>query len=369
MIYEICPNTRQARDLYLKRAEQLMNSGVDGLFLDNTAAARKCWGPQFGTHEHIHDGDPNARAEGHLGFCYPKAARKYRMEIPIADEEQTYATAMLLKEIRELVQSYGTDKRIMTNGGDGSGFPPAFYAQCDSVMNEMFIFATYLDYNYLAPTHMDYSDHSPLDWLNVLAYQERFRPLNCRMNCLSDFSENDPARRRHALFALLCVEALGRAAPTPRRTRHSTPTCANTAWARRWARNPAPGARVMYREYEGGLVAINPYGVAQQATVPWTNKPSAVTMVGEASGVSHGQFSVKDNTLTFKLMPDRAAMFVPAVGVIRRLHWSFFLGHPHPLPSPRGEGRKILFSITAPPLLGERGGGGEGGRGRKTAIS
>lgn len=312
LIYEICPNTRKARDLYLKLAERLMEAGVDGLFLDNAAAARRCWGPDFGRHAHLHAGDPMARAEGRLGFCYPKAARKYRLEVPIADDEQTYATAMLIREIRELVRSYGPDKRVMLNGGEGSGLPPIFFDHADSVMNEMFIYATYLDFNFPAPTHLDYMDHTPLDWLNALAWEDRFTD-RVRMNCLSAFSAHDPDRRCHAVFAF-CAAKLWDALV------YTTADLALDAWLRgiRLGRplGDRPGAwgAVFYREYEGGLVVCNPYGVAQQATVPWTGKPAEIVAHGDVKSLSSGPLVPVDGTVTLKLNPDSAGILLPAGG-------------------------------------------------------
>ena len=310
LIYEICPNTRQARDHYLQVAERIMASGADGLFLDNAAAARRCWGPQFGRHEHIHAGDLRARAEGHLGFCYPNAARKYRHEIPIADEEQTYATAMLIREIRELVRSYGADKRVMLNGGEGSGLPPIFYENADSVMNEMFIYTTYLDFNFPAPTQLDFMDHTPLDWLNALAWEHQFSG-SVRMNCLSAFSAHDPDRRRHAIFAF-CAARLWDA------LFYTTADPTLDSWLRDIRlgmplhEKPETWGAVCYREYENGLVLLNPYGVAQQATLPWTNKPEQIIAHGDAHNVSPGPLEINNGTVTLKLNPDSAAILLPA---------------------------------------------------------
>jgi len=311
MIYEICPNTRKARDLYLQRAEQLMQCGADGLFLDNASPARRCWGPEFGIHRHIHAGDPAARAAGHTGYCYPKAARKYRHDVPVGDEEQNYATAMLIAEIRDLVVGVRTQNRIMINAGDGSNLPPLFFDQVDSVMNEMFIYHTYLDFNFPSPTHLDFSDHTPQDWLNVLAWQEQFVGRGVRMNTLPAFSAHDPDRRRHALFAF-CAAKLWDALP------YTTSDPSLDAWVRRYRlgapleKTPGSWGAALYREYEHGLVLINPYGIAQQATVPWTNKPADVVAHGDARGVSHGALDVGHHTLTLKLGPDHAALIVPA---------------------------------------------------------
>jgi len=207
LLYVSCHNTRKARELCLERAEQIMRCGCDGLFLDNAAPSPKCWGPQFGMHEHVFAGDAGARAEGHRPFCFSKAARRHRMEVPIADEEQTYATASLIGELRDLARSFNPEARIMINSGDGSGAPPAFFENTDSVMNEMFIYATYMDYNFPVPTHLDYQEHDVMDWLSVLEWEDRFQRRGVRMANLSSFSAHDPKRKAHAFYAF-CVSKL-----------------------------------------------------------------------------------------------------------------------------------------------------------------
>jgi hypothetical protein len=74
---------------------------------------------------------------------------------------------------------------------------------------------------------------------------------------------------------------------------------------------PGTWGAVFYREYENGLVVTNPFGVAQQATVPWTNKPEKMIVHGDSSGVSHGDVSAGQGSLTLKLGPDRAALILP----------------------------------------------------------
>ncbi len=55
LVYELCFNVRKTRDGLLKRAEEIMKRGGDGLFLDNAGPARRCWGPQFGRDDHPQD--------------------------------------------------------------------------------------------------------------------------------------------------------------------------------------------------------------------------------------------------------------------------------------------------------------------------
>ena len=313
LIYVSCHNAPAARDTYLKRAEQIMQCGCDGLFLDNAAPSPKCWGPRFGEHTHVFADDPNARAEGHRPFCYSKAQRRYRHDVPIADEEQTYATAMLIKEIRDLVRSFCPDGRLMINGGDGSSAPPAFFDQVDSVMNEMFVYATYLDFNLPVPTDLDYQDHDIMDWLSVLEWEDQFHRRGVRMANLSSFSPHDPKRKVHALFAF-CASKLWDALYYT----HSSPEVdlwlRDVRLGRPLADRPGNWGAVLYREYENGLVAVNPYGVAQQANVPWADKALEVEVHCTHYELASRRQTLKpdsDGTIVVKLFPDHCLLIVP----------------------------------------------------------
>jgi len=314
MIYESCHNTAHARGLYLKRAEKIMKCGADGLFLDNAGPACRCWGPKFGKHEHLYANDPQARAEGHRPFCMSKAMRRYNLEVPIADPEQNYATAMLIGELRDLVRSFGADNRLMTNGGDGSSMPPLFFDQVDSVMNEMFIYTTYLDYNLAAPTAMDYQDHDVLDWLSVLEWEEPFQAKGVRMANLPAFSTHDPCRKRHAFYAF-CLSKLWDG------LFYTTNDDETGVWLRQFrlgaplSDKPGNWGAVLYREFEGGLVAANVYGVGQLADVPWTDKPLDAVVYEDHQSLNVTEKRLRptgDGTVSAKLFPDRAMLIVPA---------------------------------------------------------
>lgn len=307
LIYEICPNTKKARDIYLKKAEERIKSGADGLFLDNASPARKCWGPDFGRHKHIHAGEKIPQADFHTGFCYPKSAKSNMLEIPIGDSEQTYATAMLIKEIRGLVKSFGEEKALMINGGDGSCTPELFFEQVDSVMNEMFIYATYRDYNIAVPTHLDFQEHNIFDWMSVLEWQEQFAKKGVRMNCLSAYSVHDPNRKQHSIFAF-CTAKLWDA------LYYTGNDVELDAWMREIRLGepllPTPGSwgAVLFREYDNGLVVVNPYGVAQQACVPWKKKPEKLIIHGEGVKIVNG---VSNDSITVKIAPDCAGIIIP----------------------------------------------------------
>ncbi len=313
LVYESCHNVESARDLYLRGAEEILKCGADGIFLDNAAPSRKCWGPKFGKHQHIYTNGPEAPAHGHRGYCWSKAERKYGLERAIADEEQTYASAMLLRDLRELARSFGPDKCLMINAGDGSATPPIFFEQVDSVMNEMFMYTTYLDCSSLPPTHLDFQDHDVLDWLSVLEWEDEFHRRGVRMANLPSFSPLDPNRKRHAFFAF-CIAKLWNG------LFYTTTDEELDVWLRDirlgepLRDRPSSWGAVLYREYENGLVAANPYGIAQQAFVPWTNKPNDVVFRRDFHELEVNCVTVKpdsDGMIGVKLPPDKAALVVP----------------------------------------------------------
>lgn len=311
-VYEICPSVRKVRDLCLREAEKRLKGGADGLFLDNAWMSRRCWGEQYGFHKHEYSGDPSARAVGHRPFTYCKAARDFRLEIAVDDEEQIYAEATLIKEIRDLARSINPEALLMANAGDSSGFPPMVWESIDSGMNEIFVYSTYYHFNLpLEPGH-DNKPDDLFDWLSALEWTEQFTKAGKRVACLSGFSQFDPLAPEHALFAF-CTAKLYDAL-------FYTSSENATNWLRQFrlgqpiAEAPGSYGAVMFREFEDGLVAINPYGVAQEAWLPWQGKEEkgmrwgAVYGHTDKPGGPQGEVPLEDGAIRIKLMPGACAL-------------------------------------------------------------
>jgi len=108
---QACPNAPGFREAELAAVKELMEMGVDGLFLDcvENWNRKRCWGPQFNLHKHVH---------------------------PDLDDNQAWLS--LQKEIYALVKSYGSDRVLLLNGGSGAGSPD-YLRYADAYMLESYI--------------------------------------------------------------------------------------------------------------------------------------------------------------------------------------------------------------------------------------
>ena len=105
-LYAMCMNAEGFREAVLAAVKKLMDSGIDGLFIDNVGSffALGCNAEKLGRHKHV---DATAAA----GELYGELAA----------------------DIYRLVKSYGDDRIVMHNGG-------LSWAACDSQMTESFMY-------------------------------------------------------------------------------------------------------------------------------------------------------------------------------------------------------------------------------------
>ncbi len=108
---QACPNAPGFREAELAAVKELMDMGADGLFLDcvENWHRKRCWGPDFGLHKHVH---------------------------PEWDDNQAWLS--LQEEIYDLVKSYGQDKVVLLNGGSGAG-SAEYLRYADAYMLESYI--------------------------------------------------------------------------------------------------------------------------------------------------------------------------------------------------------------------------------------
>lgn len=59
--YEVCANNASYRKAALAYIRKVLDSGVDGLFIDNAAPPVQCYGEKFGKHKHIFPGEDHLR--------------------------------------------------------------------------------------------------------------------------------------------------------------------------------------------------------------------------------------------------------------------------------------------------------------------
>ena len=132
--YLVCANSKTYVEKALELVKQIMDIGVDGLFVDNVKWRRPCFGE--GLHVGYSKGD---------GLVAEKPGKKYAMtrerlnKLPehthiYPDKDHNYAFRQLLLQIRDLVKSYSKDNIVILNGA----LSP--FADCgDGVMHESYL--------------------------------------------------------------------------------------------------------------------------------------------------------------------------------------------------------------------------------------
>lgn len=108
---QVCPNAPGYREAVLDTVKKLLDTGVDGLFLDCMEFHRRqrCSGPEFKLHTHVH---------------------------PELGNNQAWLA--IQKEIYDLVKSRGEDRIVLLNGGRGAGSPD-YLRYGDAYMLESYI--------------------------------------------------------------------------------------------------------------------------------------------------------------------------------------------------------------------------------------
>ncbi len=106
--YITCPNTAGYVDAILKHVSSLMEAGAAGIFVDNVGIRQKCFGPEYGVHEH----------------AFP---------------DQTEAFAALLGKAREVVRKHDPEGVLLLNSASPDTLPDEFWANADADMAESYI--------------------------------------------------------------------------------------------------------------------------------------------------------------------------------------------------------------------------------------
>ncbi len=107
-MYTTCPNVQAYQDAMAAWVRMIMDTGADGVFVDNLSSRAPCAGPKFGKHEHL---------------C----------------EDQNQAFALLLKRVREVIKSYKPDGAVLGNSANPPTLPKEFWKYLDAEMLESYI--------------------------------------------------------------------------------------------------------------------------------------------------------------------------------------------------------------------------------------
>ena len=107
-VYCVCSNVKEYRKAILEYVEYLMDIGAGGIFLDNIYANQKCWGPEFGKHEHIYS-------------------------------TQLKAFTELLRETQLLIRKKDPEGALLVNSANPVTLPQEYWRYIDSDMSESYI--------------------------------------------------------------------------------------------------------------------------------------------------------------------------------------------------------------------------------------
>ena len=106
--YIVCPNVEGYIDAVLKHVESLMKAGAGGIFVDNVGDRKRCFGPDFGAHQHIH-------------------------------EDQTTAFSSLLGRVRDTIREHEPEGVLLLNSASPETLPDEYWANADADMAESYI--------------------------------------------------------------------------------------------------------------------------------------------------------------------------------------------------------------------------------------
>jgi len=106
--YVVCPNVKGYVEAALEYVRKLMEDGAAGVFIDNVGQRKRCFGPEFHTHEHLHP-------------------------------TQLDAFADLLRRVREVVREYDPDGLVLLNSASPESLPAEFWEHADADMAESYI--------------------------------------------------------------------------------------------------------------------------------------------------------------------------------------------------------------------------------------
>lgn len=244
-LFSTCFHQAELRQNALTQILNIMNLGADGVFIDNACPVFECCGPKFG--KHTHD-DPY--------------------------ETNTDAYEELQKEIYKLVKSFGEDKIVMQNGG----ILPSHWAYSDAQMWEGFRFDDkspeptndWSELQYAAEEHADAVRHGKVP------------VILSRFSALPADRRTDAALYTYAysrLYGFLIADWFDLTKSS------EDQQLAKAVYSIRLGKPITDAQRsgdVLYREFENGVVALNPTRASVSVSIPVTN-------AGQCTDVAQGR--------------------------------------------------------------------------------
>lgn len=212
-LFYTCFHQQGLHDAALAQVRKLMEMGADGVFIDNAGPVAECFGAQFGKHRHPETGS------------------------------NTKMYQRLQQEVYELVKSFGTDRIVMIN----SGIIPEQWAWSDAQMWESCICGAgtaermqeWIELEYEGRIHAEAVRHGKVPV--ILSYLDA-RLYGFPWADWFTLSKTDHDKR---LAKATYVARLGKPLGPPKQS-----------------------GKVWYREFEKGLVVLNPESTTIYCVVP-----------------------------------------------------------------------------------------------------
>jgi len=227
--YVVCPNVEGYVEAILDYVGGLMEAGAGGVFVDNVGLRNRCFGPDFGTHGHIH-------------------------------RDQQAAFADLLRRVREVIKAHDPEGLLLLNSASPDTLPDEYWLHADADMAESYICTWVSDTRW-----MDWHDYWNAMGKKVEGWLQRGKAVLA----LSYLGHTKNSLKDDAFFCYSSARLSGFLWSAGGDVLRGDP--AEVLYTIRLGR--AKGAEeeelgVHYREFDYGLVAVNPEKRAGELRIP-----------------------------------------------------------------------------------------------------
>ena len=251
--YVVCPNVEGYVEASLAYVKRLMEAGAAGVFIDNVGIREKCYGPEFGVHDHLHP-------------------------------SQMKGFADLLRRIREVVKKYDSEGLVLLNSASPDTLPAEFWEHADADMAESYICTWVSDKRW-----MDWHQHWNAMGKKVSAWLEKGKTVLA----LSYLGHTKNSLKDDAYFCYSSAKLSGFLWSAGSDALKGDP--AEILYDVRLGKAVKPEAEaggIHYRPYENGLVAVNPEDADLSLPIPGRDGFSILDLYNDSKVGESGQTAV-----------------------------------------------------------------------------
>ncbi len=280
-IFQSCCNQPGIADAYVKGVEEVIQSGADGVFVDNVHPYPRCYGPDLGLHQHLD---------------------------PTKDNTAMYKVA--LRRVYEAVKAHGPEFAAMLNSG---GPNHAYIGYGDSLMWESWVYR-WPESSWTGDRARQCRMH---DWKAVIGAEKDWREFTAGGGSIAPLTylPIPELEQAHAYLAYVCAKLCAfqqwTCAVTERQD--TVRQLYRTALGRPVGPLEQAGA-VYYRRYEQGLVAGNSGREPVRANLPWSLPQQQV-----ADQYTGAVLPVREGSFAAELPPDSGRVYVTRAAYLANL--------------------------------------------------